>query len=234
MPEKAWEMDDYPGKIAVQIKAWSEVGIKEKKPFVTISREYGSDGWNLAKKLAERLNNGQKIAPPWLAYNRDVLSRVKEDTQLSTRLAETLEQPAQNAIDEFFDNYFADKPPRIAIFKKTAKTIKTLAWNGNVVLVGRAGCLITRGMENGFHVRIVAPLEFRIETVSKRENLSQKESVELITTRGEDRDAIIKEYFFTNVADAHHYNLVINREYFDLDNATDLIMHSMKIKGLIK
>ncbi len=233
MDGQEWHKLSVERKIGTQIGVWAERKEKSDKSFVTISREFGAEGWILGQKLEQLLNKESKYNPPWVAYNKEILSKLEQDHHLSAQLVESLEKPEQNAITEFFDNYFGDKPPRIAIYKKTARVVKTLASNGHVILVGRGGCFITHEMKAGFHVRCVAPFDFRVQNIMKQRDLSQKESEKLIQEMEKERDAFIKDYFFTDVSNPHYYDLVINTSRFTLDDAVDLVYYSMEKRGLL-
>ncbi|HEO66194.1 MAG TPA: cytidylate kinase-like family protein [Spirochaetes bacterium] len=228
-----WHKLSIERKIGTQIGTWTERKEKRDRSFVTISREFGAEGWILGQKLEHLLNKENKHNPPWVAYNKEILKKLEEDQHLSAQLVESLEKPEQNAITEFFDNYFGDKPSRIAIYKKTARVIKTLASNGHVILVGRGGCFITHKMNKGFHVRCVAPFDFRVQNIMKQQSLSQKDSEKLIQKMETERDAFVQDYFFTDVSNPHYYDLVINTSRFTLDDAVDLIYYSMEKRGLL-
>ncbi|MDH4129866.1 MAG: cytidylate kinase-like family protein, partial [Spirochaetota bacterium] len=214
-----WSKLSIDKKIGTQIEAWTGNPNEEKKPFITISREFGSEGWIIGQRVEEIINKENDFHPPWVAYNKEILNKLEENENLSKELVESLEKPAGGAINTFIDNFFRNKPVRISIFKKTARVIKALASNGHVIIVGRGGCFITHEMKNGFHVRIVAQMDWRIRNIMKQQNLSQSESEKLVKQMENERDAFIKDYFFTEVSDPHYYDLVINTSRFSIDEA---------------
>ncbi|MDH4127253.1 MAG: cytidylate kinase-like family protein, partial [Spirochaetota bacterium] len=59
------------------------------------------------------------------------------------------------------------------------------------------------------------------------------ESEKLVKQMENERDAFIKDYFFTEVSDPHYYDLVINTSRFSIDEAAELIIFSMQKRGLI-
>ncbi len=233
MDGQEWHKLSIERKIGTQIGVWAEQKEGNEKPFVTISREFGAEGWALGQRLEDLFNKETKYDPPWVTYNKEILSKLEQDQHLSAQLVESLDKPEQNAITEFFDNYFGNKPPRIAIYKQTARVIKTLASNGHTILVGRGGCFITHEMNMGFHVRCVAPFDFRVQNIMKQKNLSQKESETLIKKMEKEQDAFIQDYFFTDVSNPHYYDLVINTSRFTLNDAVDLVHYSMEKRGLL-
>lgn len=202
-------------------------------PFITISREYGCGGYEVAKKLAEILNDELKQTPQWAAYNRELLDRVMDDMGLSQSLAETLTGTARSGLTNLLQTSFSTFPTQVSVHKKLAETIALLALNGNVVVVGRGSNIITRTIKNGYHVRLVAPLNWRTERIVEEMNISKQEAQKLIAEKTKQRDTFLKEYLKFDVADPHNYQLLINNADHSVDQAARIIIEGMKIKGLL-
>ena len=63
--------------------------------------------------------------------------------------------------------------PSDAKVKKTlADIIRGFAQEGNVIIVGRAGVSLTKLIKNSLHIRLQAPIEWRIKIVSERQKIS--------------------------------------------------------------
>lgn len=215
-----------------QIKSWSKTK-SGSKPFLTITREYGSEGWTFAQKLEEYLNDTKYFEPPWVAYNKEILNKIEEDQNLSKELVQSLEKSGKNVLEEIVEDTLTNKPSRMTIFQKTAEVIKSLASHGHVILVGRGGCFITNSMPNGFHIRVVAPLDWRIEQVAKQHNLSYKESEDFIKNIEKERDGFIRDFFCTEVTDPTWYDLILNVGRLGVENAVDITICSMQKIGLV-
>jgi len=203
-------------------------------PFITISREYGCGGFEIAKRLSEIFNDELKQAPQWAAYNRMILDRVMDDMGLSSSLTETLTTTARSGLTNLLQTSFSTFPPQVSVHKKLAETITLLALNGNVIVVGRGSNIITRSIKNGYHVRLVAPQSWRAERLVDKMNISKQDAVKLITDKTKQRDTYLKEYLKFDVADPHNYHLIINNAEHSVDQAARIIIESMKIKGLLK
>ncbi len=203
-------------------------------PFITISREYGCGGFDLAKKLTEIFNDEMKLSPAWAAYNRVILDRVMNDMGLTSSLTETLTMTARNGLTNLLNTSFSSFPPQVSVHHKLAETVALLALNGNVIIVGRGSNVITRTIRNGYNVRLVAPLGWRVERVAEMMNLSKQDATKLIAEKTKQRDTYLKEFLKFDVADPHNYHLIINNAEHSLDQAARIIINSMKIKGLLK
>jgi cytidylate kinase len=75
----------------------------------------------------------------------------------------------------------------------------------------------------GFSVRIIAPMEFRVEQIVLRQGVTVQEAKKLIQDSDADRKAFIKTFFHQDVADPHLHDIVINIKQVTPDFAVQLI-----------
>ncbi len=202
-------------------------------PFVTISREYGCGGYLIASRLAEIFNEEFKPEPLWAAYNKGLLEKLMIDTGLTSSLVETLTGKARNKLTNLIQTTFSSFPPQVAVHKKLVEIIAMLVMNGHVVIVGRGSNMITKDIEGGFHVRLVAPLNFRAEKFSNSMKITKTEALKLIKEKTKQREDYMKEFFKIDLTDPHNYDLVINDATFSVENAARMIIEGMKYKGLL-
>ncbi len=206
----------------------------EVKPFITISREYGCGGYEIGEEITRIMNEEYKSEPVWAAYDKQILEKLSEDLGFSTELAETLTADARNNITRFFRDLFSDLPSTLQIYKKLAEIIRTLATNGNVIIIGRGGSILTQKMKGGIDVKVVAPLEWRIKKIAKQRNISPEESEEIIVGQDVKRRSVFNEVIKYDIMDPYKYHIVINNKRFTNENAARLIIETMKINGLLK
>ncbi len=206
---------------------------KGTRPFVTISREYGAGAYMVAEKLISMLNENFKNEHSWAAYDRNLLEKIANDMGLSEALAQTLTTNARNKMTELFQTTFSTFPPQVAVYRKLAEITRMLAYNGHVVLAGRAANRITRDMGQGFHVRLVAPLSWRVKRMCELHNYHMKDAEQLILEKDKIIDGFIKEFVKFDNTDPHNYHLVINMEHITQDEAAQVIVDTMKVCGLL-
>ena len=210
------------------------VARREREPFITISREYGCGGYYIAGTIAKLLNTDYRALPEWVAYDRKVLDTVMEDMGLSSQLVETLTTSARKQMTNLFQTTFSKFPPQVAVYRKLAETVRTLALHGHVVIVGRAGRAITRGMENGFHARIIAPLEWRVERMAGLCKITKKDAERMILEKSRRREDFLKTFVRFDSADPHNYHLTIDESEFTPDGVARLIVEGMRLRGLLR
>lgn len=227
--------------IYAQVTYWKQqkdqlatVEKSNRLPFITISREYGCGGYDIAQKLAEIFNDEMMLTPAWAAYNRKILDKVMDDMGLSSSLTETLTSTARSGLTNLLQTSFSTFPAQVSVHHKLAETIALLALNGNVIVVGRGSNIITRSIKNGYNIRLVAPLNWRAERIVEKMNLSKQDAMKLIIEKTRQRETYLKEYLKFDVADPHNYHLIINNAEHTVDQASRIIIESMKIKGLLK
>lgn len=226
--------------ITAQVTYWKKqketIETPEKKshlPFITISREYGCCGYDVAQKIVEIMNTEYKTEPPWAAYDRTLIDKVTDDMGLSTSLVETLTGNARNSLTNLFQTTFSSFPPQVAVYKRMAQTIAMLAANGNAVIVGRGSNMITRNTDGGFHVRIVAPLHWRAELMAEKMKLSKTEASKEMAEKEKQRQSFFREFLKFDVTDPHNYHMLINNSEYSTEQVARIIIEGCRLKGLM-
>jgi cytidylate kinase len=98
---------------------------------------------------------------------------------------------------------------------------------GNVVIVGR-GAKFLLPKAAGFSVRIIAPMEFRVEQIVLRQGVTAQEARTLIQRSDADRQTFIKRFFHHDVTDPHSHDLVVNIKQVTPDFAVQLICDAVR------
>jgi cytidylate kinase len=128
-----------------------------------------------------------------------------------------------NEITDYIGNALGLHPPLFELVGKTNETIITLARLGNCVIVGRGGNLLTKNMALGFHVRLVAPYEWRLKHLRKARILDEKEAAAYIKETDKGRRRYIDDHFDVDVDDALQYDCVINTGLMSFEAAAAMI-----------
>ena len=188
----------------------AESGIRHA---VTISRQAGCGALAVAQKLAEYLQSRlPKDACPWTVFDRNLMDKVLEDHNLPTRLARLLPEDTISKIDDILAELFDVRPSVETMVRQTTETVLRLAGLGNVILIGRGGNVITAELPHMLHVRLVAPLEKRVE-YSHREyhkyNLTLDQARKFCLNEDRGRERYLKKYFNTDINDSLLYHMII-------------------------
>jgi len=194
---------------------------------VTISRQAGCGALAVAQKLAEYLqSHSPKDACPWTVFDRNLMDKVLEDHSLPVRLARFLPEDTISKTQEIMADLFELHPPVETIVRQTAETMLRLAGLGNVILIGRGGNVITAELPHVLHVRLVAPLEKRVEYAHKeynKFNLTTDQARKFCLNEDRGRERYLKKHFDADINDPLLYHMIINTGLVNYDDAAKLI-----------
>lgn len=109
-------------------------------PSITISREFGCEGYPLAKLLKERLVD---IENPWTVFGRDAIKELATDPNMAQSLWETIPDETRSLFTQYIDASLANKPTDLMIFKRMLKSVKILTTKGHAIIVGAGSSTFT-------------------------------------------------------------------------------------------
>ncbi len=192
-------------------------------PVITVSRERGSRGTYLAKMLAEKLN--------YQLVHREIIDYIVEDSGVRRRLIESLDEKIRSEIELWVEGVFKGKYlGKSDYFFHLMKSVLAIAQHGETVIVGRGANFIL-GLKKGFHIRVVAPLEKRMENLVEYKHFNVAEAKKEIERRDKERKEFIHTFFGKNIDDPTYYDLILNSANFQIEEALDLILKAFKSKS---
>ncbi len=223
-----------------QLAAWehSKKVFDEKpetpRPFITISREYGCNATEISSLLADKLNAMEKTED-WNSYDKELINKIVEDHNISEKLIETIDTVKRDEMNELMRTMLTDYPPQVTVYKKLVKTIRSLSIHGKAIIVGRAGVVITRGLKNGLHVKLVAPLPYRVHKIMELTGIKDKlEAEKLVEKKDKERHDFLTQYIKFPAYEASSYDLTINISRFSGDEVAGLIIGALQARNLVK
>jgi len=203
----------------------------EKGPCITISRETGAGAEEITDKLVEILQKYRKEnQPDWTIFDKNLIEKVIEDHHLPKTLSEVFDEKKYSSILSFASEVLVGQPSVQTLVHKTTQTILSLAELGNVIIVGRGGNIVTADLSNSFHVRLVAPLEDRINRVKEVYGYDTKQATDFLKKDDQARKNYLSTYFHKQIDDPLLYHLTINTHHFSYDHAAELIADAVMTK----
>ncbi len=193
------------------------------KPAITFSRLTGAGGLTVADELAEYLQAKVPRHAPWTVFDQKLVEQVLEDHHLSKRVAEFMPENHKSILTDIFEELLGLHPSAWTLVHQTAETILHLAQMGNVILVGRGASVVTRELDNVFHVRLVGSVAKRIERVQQVYELDRPAAIEFINRKDKGRRRYLKEYYHEDIEDPLLYHLIINTDRIRSEDAARLI-----------
>lgn len=196
-------------------------------PFVTVSREFGCQGAVLGYRLVEILNERYRPEVPWVAYDRELLDRVASEMNLRREIIEKLDERRRGEMRELFDSMIHKQVEDVVLFRKMAEIVRTLAYRGKVVLVGRGCYLITQDLTHGLHIRLVAPHAWRVGRYARDHNLSFEQAEKKIVEGERQRQKFLRTFFVQDPSRASYFHMILDNSRFELDQLAEVILGAL-------
>ena len=117
------------------------------------------------------------------------------------------------------------------ILKTVQDVIRQFGIKGNVIIVGRGGASICKDINRSLHIRIVAPVEWRIDEIARRMDFSKSFAKEYVHKHDIERELLVTKLFEGKTDNL--YDIEINRSSFTEKEIADTIIQIAAIKGLI-
>lgn len=203
-------------------------------PVITISRDFGCPANMCATDLAEILNKiDHKPDDPWKVISKEILEQSARELGIDQEKIEYIFKfEKRSAVDEILEalssKYYKSE-------RKIRNTIREVIWTfgvrGRVIIVGRAGSAILRSIPDSMHIRLIAPLEYRIEGVSRRHQISLKEARKLTLDMDKKR-AQLRNEFAGRKVNSVDYDLIFNTERMKTEEIVQIIAKAAELKRL--
>ena len=113
--------------------------------------------------------------------------------------------------------------------KTTQEILRNLSSQPGVIFLGRGSQVIFKDRKDALHVRLVAPLDLRIQRISRGLNLSSKEAVKNVAEHDRSRAHYLRDFYGLDVNDSSCYHLTINTGNFDIAQTCHLIKQAMML-----
>jgi cytidylate kinase len=194
---------------------------------VTVSREFGAGGSELAAALGQELG--------WPVLDHDLAHMVAARLALEDATVERLDEHPPTWLARF-SSALLIAPPEAPIGIEMSKilspdavahtvdrVIVEAAERPPLVVVGHAGQLIFRQRAGTVHVRLVAPRESRIERLHARFGWDAARAGAELERTDRDRVAYGQRYYRHDLRDPLLYDLVINTGRVDIPEAVALV-----------
>ena len=201
---------------------------KNEKFVITINREVGSGGRTVGRKLAEKLQ---------VKYcDKGVIEGLTQKFGLTPERIEKVKAQKKswwNDITNYYNTLVnsADMPMEAEVkldnttmFETEKRILQELAAQTSCVVAGRTGFMVFREWPNHLSIFIQASMDYRIQRVMRRQNVTEQEARDIIAKLDASREAYIKKYEDTSRYDTRNYQLVISMDNLNEDDAVEVIM----------
>ena len=182
---------------------------------ITVSRQLGSLGREVARLVADRL--GYRLV--W----REVINQAARQAGAPEVALATIDElgllglnPSHQACD--------------AYVQAVEHIMEALAAEGNIVIVGRAGQVILRDRPDVLHVQVIAPAEVRAGRIARQHGIALEAAQAQIEASDRHRRNYLKRFYHVRWDDPALYDLIVNTSRVTPEAAAELIGAALPLR----
>ena len=180
---------------------------------ITLEREYGSGGGDIAAEVSKRLG--------WKLWDQLLTEEIARRLDCDCRAVERHEERRDPAYYRLFKSFMRGSHEGVQVAARmkmvdtdcirevVMKILPGIADAGNCVIVGRGSAYYLGKRPDAFHVFVYAPFQERVRRLQSI-GKSEKEATELAETVDRDRADFIKRYFNVEWPGRHRFHLMVN------------------------
>ncbi len=195
---------------------------------ITISRQFGSGGRTIAKKVADELGFNY--------YDKEIIDHVSVETGFSK---EYIEERGEHAPGKTILSYGFEPQGVPGIMNGMSAAdylwsiqrqviLKIAEEDKPCVIVGRCADYILKDFDGVFNVFIHADMDFRKERIVKLYGESEKKPEKRLIEKDKKRKTNYKYYTNQEWGDGANYDLCLDSSFFGVDKCAEIICNLVK------
>ena len=198
-----------------------------KNAIITISRQYGSGGRNVALQLSKELNI------PF--YDNELISLSAEKSGINAKLFETAEIQAENNLLYRLSRLGPDiqtfgVPINEKIFNIQSEVIRDLAAAGPCVILGRCADYVLKDFQNCINIYTYASFRTRVSRAVTDYGLNRDVAEKEVRRVDKARESYYNYHTGNKWGDPLNYDLMINMDFLDTEAAVGLIKEYLDLR----
>ena len=197
------------------------------KYFITISRQYGSGGCDIALRMSELLN-----IP---CYDREIVEEAAVKLNLSVSDIDKNEESAKK-LKVFHPHSFSASIPissrttkeQDKIFDAQAEAIRGLAEKGSAIFVGRSADLVLEDEDNLVNIFIYAPYDVRVAHIMKRNGIKANAARNQVDRIDEARNEYRAQYSGYRYDDKRFWDIMIDSNFLGIEKTAEFLAEAIR------
>ena len=208
---------------------------------ITISRQYGAGGSEVARRVAARL--GWRVVDNELVEEvaaraglppEAVAEREERVPSFAERLARTLAASTPELFAAPEPGGTVPKLQETDLVRITETVVAEVAAKGRVVLVGRAAPAVLARESDSLHVQLVAPRPWRIRAAAERLGVDPQRAEQILDDTDRARANYLRQFYRRDWYDSVNYHMVLNTGALGFDGVTEVIIGEAKRRGWVE
>ncbi len=201
--------------------------------FVTISRDFGCEGYDVATALQKRIN--ERSGSSWSLFTRKMLEEMAASPDIDASMVENVAKERWSFKDWFVDalvpSYLQSESTKV--YSRMRTLILNLADKGNCVILGAGSQIVTHRLDPkkflGLHFRVSASFTWRLNRISTLHGINKTEAESLLLSNQNARDRFISDFTGLNADDPSMYHLIFNNAKHTPDEMVELIIKHLEM-----
>jgi len=188
---------------------------------VTISREFGCEGYPLAVALKTLLEDAS--GDKWTIFDRGLVERLEQEYDLTKEFLAQLGDKA-SAVDRLkglVSRHWDEKNHKQ--YQVIADTIFSIASAGNAIIVGRGSGVIAQELPNCYHIRLVAPKDHRMISFKRRTGCTIEEAAEALDHNKEHSSAFYQDFLSADLSQHNYYHGIFNTQKLNISTIASAV-----------
>jgi cytidylate kinase len=200
---------------------------------ITINREAGSGGKEIAEKLGKLL--GVKV------YGKEILASIMEKYNLTHEDVEQIKATKRNWWSDFcrfykqfgttaaiaYESFEVDS---VQLYQEEEKLLKEIAEQESCIIVGRTGFHIFKDNPDAMRLLLIADPEARMKRIMRKQNVDEKEAREIIERVDKARENYTQAFAGVSRYDSRNYDMVFNVTPFTTDQVAQFLAENVRKK----
>ena len=193
---------------------------------ITIGRQHGSSGREIARLLAEKLN--------YKCYDKEIVDEAANHSDFSRDLIDAFDEKRMSAFILHAGGYGLNENFRLNMQVVSAQfeAMRNIAGKGSCIFVGRCADYILRDHDDLISVFILGDMDERLKCLERRQGLDEVEARKKIKEVDKDRSSFYRYYSDQTWGDAQNYDMCINSSKLGVEGTVQVILDYIKARGL--
>jgi cytidylate kinase len=198
-------------------------------PIITVSRQYGSGGSEVAERVA--------VALGWKVYDNAVVEEVATRLRMTPAEVSAREERVPSLVQRMASAMalgvpemmpvvgdIAAQPSEERMVMVTRRVIEDAVRAGPAVLVGRGAQCMLAARSDALHVYCYAPFEELVRYAVEVMGIPFKDARRQVSDINHQREAWVQQHFKRDWRDLSNYDLCVNTARLGLEGSAELVV----------
>lgn len=210
----------------VRLRSLEEIQKREQKrlhlPVVTLSRQIGTHGTEVAQHLVELLGS------PWQIWDQQLIDAIATHADARKELVQSLDEHAQGEIETVVKSLLGVQvlEPH-SYHRHLVEVLLTIERAGYAIILGRGANF---ALPRALRVRLRATMPVRIQRVMQQMNLSREQAERKIHQTDEERAAFVQRVFHRRIDEEDAYDLIILTDKLTPQEVARIIYAAVQVR----